>query len=343
MEWENQIKKISVVFAVYNSEAYLKEAIDSVLSQTFEDFEFIIINDGSTDSSTEIILSYKDPRIVYMDNGSNKGLIYSLNVGISKSRGKYIARMDADDIALPQRLQVQYDFMEAHPEIGICGANIETFFDNSKEKLITRFPEDDRTVRAYTFFQSPFCHPTVMMRKAVLEKNKIEYPKDFFRTEDYAMWVEMLQYTQAHNIQSVLLRYRKHEGSETWISGHTNKENYNFCAIQRIYFQHNHINLDSEYSIPFSCFANRSVGYPLTKENQLLLDKIYEDFFIQLERKQKPLVILAKQFVATACFYHFLKSKKYPKTRYLRKLYWLGAFTFLKKSLTFVRRKINGE
>jgi glycosyltransferase involved in cell wall biosynthesis len=339
----NQTIKISVVFAVYNSETYLKDAINSILSQTFEDFEFIIINDGSTDSSKEIILSYTDSRIVYVENEINRGLIYSLNRGLSQSRGKYIARMDADDIAFPQRLQVQYDFMESHPDIGICGTNIENFFDETDKTFVTRFPEDDQTIRAYSFFQAVFCHPTVVMRRSVIEENKIEYPKAFFRTEDYALWVELLQYTKAHNIQSVLLHYRKHPGSETWISSHANVKNNNVNQIQAIYFQHNNMEMSLEDLFLFSCFANRSVGCPLTRENQQRLDKIFDNFFAQLIREQKPLVPIAKKYVSTACFYHFFKNKQFPETHYLRKLYFHGLYTFLKKIPTFVKQKINGR
>ncbi|MDR0798877.1 MAG: glycosyltransferase, partial [Dysgonamonadaceae bacterium] len=287
--------QISVVMAVYNSETYLKEAIDSILSQTFTDFELILINDGSTDNSTAIITGYTDSRIRIINNGANQGLIASLNTGLTQSRGKYIARMDADDIALPARLQMQFDFMEAHPEVGLCGTNIETFFDDSEQRFIARFPEEDATIRAFTFFQSPFCHPTVMMRREVIETYKIQYPAEFVRTEDYAMWVGMLPYTQAHNLQIVALRYRKHKGSVTWISAQQNK-NINVSLIQSIYFRNMQMTMDSDDFLPFSQFVNRSSLYPLTRENQQLQDRVLRNFFTQLNAKHPALVSAAKKY-----------------------------------------------
>jgi glycosyltransferase involved in cell wall biosynthesis len=332
--------KISVVLATYNAEKYLKEAIDSVLSQTFGDFEFVIVNDGSTDSTSEIILSYNDSRIVYLDNGTNNGLIYSLNRGLSESKGKYIARMDADDIALSHRLQVQFDFMESHPEIGICGSVIEVFYDESDKRKIIRFPEDDEAVRAYTYFQAPFCHPTVVMRKDVIDRYCIRYPSEFFRTEDYAMWVNLLKYTQGYNIQSVLLHYRKHEGSETWLSGQENKGVSNASLIQGIYLQQNGIDIAAEDLFLFSCLVNRSKGCPLNSENQQALDRIFKSFFSQLCKKQKKIVTIAEEYVSSACFYHFVKNRRFPEVAYLRKLYFQGFLTFIKRIPVYLKRKI---
>jgi glycosyltransferase involved in cell wall biosynthesis len=330
-----------VVLAVYNGELYLKEAIDSILSQTFNDFELVIINDGSTDTTAEIISTYNDPRIVYIDNGINKGLIFSLNLGLSQSRGKYIARMDADDIALPKRLQIQYNFMESHPEIGVCGSIIEAFYEGSQKKLLIQFPEDDIAIRTYTYFQAPFCHPTVMLRKEIITKYNIEYPKGFYRAEDYALWTEILKYTQGHNIQSVLLRYRKHEGSETSLSAEKAERKDNIInPIQDLYFRQNGITMASEDIFPFSCFVNRSDSYPLTVENQWKMDRILMDFFFQLSQKQQTSVSIAKEYVSTACFYHFVKNRKLPVTSYLRKLYFYGFFIFLKKIPIFAKRMI---
>jgi glycosyltransferase involved in cell wall biosynthesis len=330
--------EISVVLAVYNGSLYLREAIDSILSQTFKDFELIIINDGSTDSTSEIILSYNDPRIVYIDNKVNRRLIYSLNKGLSESRGKYIARMDADDVAFPERFRIQYDFMEKHPEIGICGTNIETFFEETKKRQIIRFPKDDKTIRAYTYFQSPFCHPTVMMRRDVIEKNKLQYSTDFIHTEDYAMWIEILKYTSAYNIQQPLLRYRRHEGSVVWMTEKNNKKNVTASRIQGIYAAQNGISMDAAHLFPFSCFVNRSMYYQLSLENQQMLDPVFRDFFCQLAKNQKYLVSKSREFVSTACFYRFFRAKKYPSTPFLRKLYFWGAFVFLKRIFIFAGR-----
>ena len=157
---------ISVLMSVFNSDKYLHEAIDSILKQTFTDFEFIIINDASTDSSVNIIKSYNDIRIVLIENETNIGLTNSLNKGIKRATGKYIARMDADDIALPFRFAEQFSFMELHAEIGICGTWVETF--NEKGKIVVwDYPETHEKIICRQFFNVGFAHPTVMFRVMV--------------------------------------------------------------------------------------------------------------------------------------------------------------------------------
>jgi hypothetical protein len=228
--------------------------------------------------------------------------------------------------------------METHPETGICGSIIEVFSDNEEKRKIIWFPEDDKAVRAYTYFQAAFCHPTVMMRKEVLEKNKIEYPGEFFRTEDYALWISLLQYTKAYNIQEVLLHYRKHEGSETWLSGKENNRVSNASLIQGIYMRQNGIEMNSEDLYLFSCFVNRSKGCPLNIENQREIDRIFDSFFYQLYEKHKDLATIAMEYVSSACFYHFIKSRLFPRTAYLRKLYFQGFFTFVKRIPVYLKR-----
>ena len=147
---------VSVVMSVYNSEKYLPEAIESILNQTYTNFEFIIINDGSTDNSLRIIKEYanKDKRIIVISR-ENKGLIFSLNEGIEVSKGKYIIRMDADDISLPNRLKIQLDFMEKNKDIAICGTVAITFDENNNER-VWKVYEDEKMIKAELLFSSPF-------------------------------------------------------------------------------------------------------------------------------------------------------------------------------------------
>ena len=125
--------KISVIMPVLNAELYLKTAIESVLSQTIPDFEFIIINDGSTDKTEEIIKSYQDPRIIYIKNDTNIGLSKSYNLGIRASKGEFIARMDADDISFKDRFESQLEFLEAHQEVGVVGGGVILIDESGKE------------------------------------------------------------------------------------------------------------------------------------------------------------------------------------------------------------------
>ena len=200
------MQKISVVMPVYNQkEEYLREAIESILNQTYKDFEFIIVNDGSTNNSEEVILSYSDDRIVYIKQ-ENQGVARSLNNGISQTKGEYIARMDSDDISLPERFEKQIKFLEEHPEVSILGTWYETF----PKVYRVQTPENVR----YTDVLNCccICHPSVMMRKADLDKYNLRYNPEF-TSEDYELWSRAVQYLNIQNLPEVLVKYRWHENN----------------------------------------------------------------------------------------------------------------------------------
>ena len=199
--------KLTVLMPVYNAAKYVGEAIESILNQTFRDFEFLIINDGSTDNSLEVIESYKDLRIKLVNNEKNLGLSRTLNKGIELSEGEYIARMDADDISLPVRLEKQVEFMDSHPHIGICGSWMQGF-DPSGNKGIWQYPQNHDELLCLLFFNSCFAHPTVCMRKQVLLESGHFYKQEFTPAEDYYLWSELLEVTQGANLPLVLLKYR---------------------------------------------------------------------------------------------------------------------------------------
>jgi len=194
--------------AVYNGERYLKESISSILKQTYKDFEFLIIDDGSSDSTSEIIKSFDDPRIIAIKNTNNIGLSRSLNKGIKLSKGKYIARMDADDISLPERLKKQVDFMEEYQEIGVCGTWLRT--TGSKKNNIRKSPINHEEICAYMFWDSPIWHPTAMIRKKVLTDNDLYYDESISKAQDYKLWTDLSNITKLANIPEVLLLYRIH-------------------------------------------------------------------------------------------------------------------------------------
>lgn len=156
--------KISVVMPAYNAEKYIGQAIESILNQTYSNFEFIIINDGSNDKTKEVILSYKDDRIIYLENERNFGIVVTLNKGLEKANGEYIARMDADDIAEPNRFEKQIKYLDKNIEIGVLGSGICTFGENieSKKRLFTTNADQ---LKAELIFSSCIAHPTVMIRK----------------------------------------------------------------------------------------------------------------------------------------------------------------------------------
>jgi glycosyltransferase involved in cell wall biosynthesis len=199
--------KVSVLMPVYNAEAFLQEAIDSILHQTFTDFEFIIINDGSIDSSEMIICSYDDPRIKYIKNEKNIGLVESLNKGIALARGEYIARMDADDISLPKRLQKQVKFMDEHPEVGVCGTAYRYF---GERDLITYPPQEYSKAYTRLAWGPSLGHPTCIIRKATLDQYHLRYETEYECAEDYALWIKLSQYRYITSLPEILLLYRWH-------------------------------------------------------------------------------------------------------------------------------------
>lgn len=202
--------KVSVLMSVYNSEGYLKEAIDSVLAQTFIDFEFLILNDASTDGSKQIILSYNDKRIHLVDNSTNLGLAASLNKGLALARGEYIARMDADDICCKQRLKKQVEKLDSLPQAGVCGSWFR-WIKNGKKGRLVKTPVSDQEIKAAMLFQNPLAHPTVMIRASVLKEYGITYREDFFNSQDYALWLDLMFRTCFVTLPEVLLYYRLHK------------------------------------------------------------------------------------------------------------------------------------
>ena len=183
--------KITVLMSVYNGAKFLAEAIDSILAQTFTDFEFIIINDASSDDSLHIINSYKDARIVLIQNNKNIGLTKSLNIGIAKAKGKYIARMDADDISMPKRLEKQFDFMEEHIKYQFCGSKAISINEEGQE--ISYLPDtvcDEDIILASIFFKNMFTHSTLFIEKKALT-DVGGYDEEFTRSQDYRLYLKL--------------------------------------------------------------------------------------------------------------------------------------------------------
>jgi hypothetical protein len=200
--------KVSVVMSVYNSGKYLREAADSILGQTFRDFEFIIVDDGSTDSTWAILTSYNDPRIVLVRNEENIGLTRSLNKGLAVASGEYVARMDADDISLPHRFEKQVAFLKKHSGIGILGSICQRIDTNGREQGLHQAPTNDLQIRWTSLLANPFWHPTVMIRRDVLTQNGLNYDEAFQTAQDYDLWTRTLKYTRGANLSEPLIQYR---------------------------------------------------------------------------------------------------------------------------------------
>ncbi|MFY0651322.1 MAG: glycosyltransferase [Cyclobacteriaceae bacterium] len=201
----------------YNNAQYLSESIESILHQSHDNFEFIIIDDGSTDNSKEIIKEYADVdmRIKPHLHKINQGLVKCLNFGLKKSNGKYIARMDSDDISLPTRLETQLDFMEMHPEICLCGSAIEIFDANESRNHF--YATDHNHIKLRLLLNSEFAHPTVMIKKSIFDDYSFFYSSDYPAAEDYDLWVRISEKCTVANIRNVLLKHRRHDQAESII------------------------------------------------------------------------------------------------------------------------------
>ena len=200
---------VSIVMSVYNGEQYLAIAIESILNQTFKDFEFIIINDGSTDNSLSIMQKYAqgDDRIILIDR-KNLGLTKSLNEGIAIARGEFIARMDADDISFPERLSEQVKFLTAHPEIDLIGCRAVVFSDNNKFIGFLPFAQDHIKLTSHPWNNIPLPHPTWIGRRDWFVRNIYRLP-EVLRAEDQELLLRTYPYSQFACLDKVLLSYRQ--------------------------------------------------------------------------------------------------------------------------------------
>lgn len=199
---------VTVLMPVFDGERFLREAIESILAQTYADFEFMIIDDGSTDASLDIVMSYKDARIRLLRNERNLGLTASLNRGLALAKGQYLARMDADDISLPTRLARQIALMEAHQTVGVCGTWAELRGKESHD--VWRYPTDPDLIHAHLLFASVLVHASVIMNRTLLEKHQLQYSPSFVCAQDYELWARAARCFPLANVPEILLIHRVH-------------------------------------------------------------------------------------------------------------------------------------
>jgi len=209
----NKIKPepvITVFMAAYNAAAYIKEAIESVITQTFEDYELLIVDDGSVDNTFEIISSFNDPRIRVIRNGKNMGLTSTRNVALNEAKGTYLAILDSDDIAMKNRLQLQYDFFSENPQFALCGSQafiIDNSGNQKDEKLVV--PTDPDKLKITMLFSNSYVNSSVMMKTAVLRE--LGGYKDYAPAEDYELFTRIAEKYPIKNLPEFLVKYRQHE------------------------------------------------------------------------------------------------------------------------------------
>jgi glycosyltransferase involved in cell wall biosynthesis len=197
--------------SVYNGEHYLNEAVDSILAQTFKNIEFLIIDDASTDRTPEILHSYTDPRIKIITNKENLGLTKSLNKGLELARGEYIARMDADDISFPLRLERQVTFMDNNLDVVVCGTLKETIGNTGFYKSEFLYnPKTHERIKCSLLFGNPIAHSSAIIRKIVILEKGIRYDETFYSNQDYELWSRLINIGKFYIIPEKLVGYRKH-------------------------------------------------------------------------------------------------------------------------------------
>ncbi|SFU80236.1 glycosyltransferase [Xenorhabdus koppenhoeferi] len=296
--------RLSVLMSVYNGEDYLAESIDSILSQTFEDYEFIIIDDGSTDSTSSILSSYakKNMRIRIITNEKNIGLIRSLNKGLYMASSNLVARMDADDIAIPERFEIQMDFMRDHPNVAVCGG-FTTYLENPAKGDVHAINHED--IVAECFFHCPFAHPTVIMRKdKILELTDGYDPNDLY-AEDYGLWSRLVisKKIKFANINKSLLKYRTHPNNPRIEYKKKQKETAN--DIQRKMF------LSLGINIPL-----KDIDLLNHSEGKISIDNIKkcESWLLKIERSTDNM-----ESIERIAFLKEIKDKKMYLWRRIRK------------------------
>ena len=219
---------VSVLIPCYNVEKYVEESLNSILNQTYTNLEIVAINDCSTDSTRKILykLAEKDNRITVVSNPQNLKLISTLNKGIELCHGDYIARMDADDISLPTRIEKEVDFLENHTDHDIVSTQFYAFRSEKPHKQdLNHSPLHDSELRAYMLFRSGICHPAVLIRKRVFTELGLKFEHEYLHVEDYALWSEAIYKTKLANLAEPLLLYRVHKNQVSSLNEELQTEN----------------------------------------------------------------------------------------------------------------------
>lgn len=213
--------KVTVLMPVYNVCKFVQESIQSVLQQSFTGFEFIVIDDGSSDDTVAKVQSFQDERIRLVKNDNNIGVARTLNRGLDLARGEYVARMDADDICHRRRLEKQFNFMERNKDIGASGTWVKFFGDQLP--VVERTPFGADVVNAFLLFDNALYHPSVIIRKGLLDQFNLRYDPAYSRSEDYELWLRATDHFPLDNLPEPLLQFRCHSGSVTRTAAETMK------------------------------------------------------------------------------------------------------------------------
>ena len=205
--------EITVLMPVHNVESYVRESAESILSQSFTDVELLVVDDASTDGTVRVLEQLGDPRVRIIRSCERLRFSGALNLGLEAVTGRFVARMDGDDIALPDRLEVQHKYLTDHPEVGLCGGLAEMF--GTKQGVYFRPPLSHAEIQSYVLFDTPFVHPSVMFRREAIERHHLRYDATYCPTDDYELWSRAVRLFPTANLDRILLRYRVHAASLT--------------------------------------------------------------------------------------------------------------------------------
>lgn len=326
---------LSVIMPVYNGEKYLEEAINSVLNQTFNDYELLIIDDGSTDHSVEIIKKFKDYRIRLIKNKGNQGIAYTRNVGLKEAKGEYLAWMDCDDLIEPDRFEIQINYLRKNKEVGICGTAL-TRFGEGKPRISREYP-DSNMIKAALLFYPAIRPATAMYRMKMIKEANLTYDLRLAVAEDYDFYFEASFHFQIINLDQVLYHYRSSESSIMKIYSERQKLLFDFHKIiySKAFKKLGISNLEKHFELHYRCSSTQVIS--LLSE----LKEIYEWLiFIQIKNNDSNLYhkssfdkVLASRFflickkssqLGLRTFFFYLKNKKsfltdeqFPETKLL--------------------------
>jgi len=295
---------LSVIMPVYNGEKYLEEAIFSVLNQTFTDYELLIIDDGSTDSSVKIIQSIKDSRIRLVKNDKNRGVAYTRNVGLKEAKGEYLAWMDCDDLIEPNRLQEQINYLRENLEVGICGTALQRFGEG--KPYISKKFLDPQSIKSALLFYNSLLSATTMYRMKMVKEAQLEYDTRLAVAEDYDFFFEASFHFPIKNLDKVLYYYRASESSIMKVYTERRQQLFDFHkiiyakAFDKLEIPH----WDKNFELHYSC-ASTEVINTFSK-----LEEVFNWLIYLKNRNSKFKVYEVNSFDRVLASVFFLVCKK---------------------------------
>lgn len=295
--------KISVILPVYNGALYIKDAVQSILDQTYGDFELIVLNDASTDNTLEVLQSFSDPRMKIITNEQNLRVVKSLNKGLAMATGEFIARMDGDDIAHPRRFELQVAYLEANPTVDLCGTWVQVF---GARDHIAKSSEHHELIKAHLFFLNSLYHPSVMFRRSSFLRHNLAYDESFVNAEDYGLWVKIVDMLKLANVPKILLQYREHDSNVSVLKASNRK------VLDEIHYRVYSDFLD-KLQIPYNqndLVTHRELAIrniDISTDEQLEKYLHWLDTVFEANRKTKYFDAKALQVVLVGCFNDLFK------------------------------------